>query len=266
MPDLLGGTPVVVGPYVANSNYGNNLGSVGGDLPTVYSSLSALPVANSVPVGMRAYVSAGSGIAGQWYYSDGAYWDTLGSGGGGGGGVSSVGVTSTTLSVTNSPITGSGNIEVDLPIQAGVAGTYTNLNATLDAYGRVIVAASGSGGGGGGQPIFSNPVSDTSPGSSVNNYSPTGFGPTTDLLKITAAVGGTTITGLSSSGRTTYSEIVMRNMSTTDSINLPQLSSSSSAHNQFANSGSGSGGLGVAILPGNAITLYLDTDNWVICS
>ncbi|HYR15548.1 MAG TPA: hypothetical protein VEQ67_15215 [Mycobacterium sp.] len=37
-------------------------------------------------------------------------------------------------------------VHVDLPTIGGVAGTYTNLNATIDAEGRVIVAASGAAG------------------------------------------------------------------------------------------------------------------------
>ena len=68
--------------------------------------------------------------------------------GNGGGAVNSVGVTSGTLSVTNSPIVSSGNINVNLPtISPSVSGTYSSANIEVDAYGRVISASNGSGSG-----------------------------------------------------------------------------------------------------------------------
>ena len=59
------------------------------------------------------------------------------SGGGGGGGVSSVGVSSSTLSISNSPIISAGNIVVNLPTTGITAGQYTNPTVTVDSYGRV---------------------------------------------------------------------------------------------------------------------------------
>ena len=59
------------------------------------------------------------------------------SGGGNGGGVSSVGVSSSTLSVSNSPIVSAGNITVNLPVTGITAGQYTNPTVTVDTYGRV---------------------------------------------------------------------------------------------------------------------------------
>jgi hypothetical protein len=59
------------------------------------------------------------------------------SSGGNGGGVSSIGVSSSTLSVTNTPIISAGNIVVNLPVTGITAATYTNPTVTVDTYGRV---------------------------------------------------------------------------------------------------------------------------------
>lgn len=56
-----------------------------------------------------------------------------------GGSVSSVGITSSNLTVSGSPVTTSGNIAISLP-NAGTAGTY-NGYVTTDALGRVIAGA-----------------------------------------------------------------------------------------------------------------------------
>ena len=56
---------------------------------------------------------------------------------GGGGGVSSVGVSSSTLTISNSPVISAGNIVVNLPTTGITAGQYTNPTVTVDSYGRV---------------------------------------------------------------------------------------------------------------------------------
>lgn len=56
---------------------------------------------------------------------------------GGSGTVTSVGVTSSTITVSNSPIISAGNIVLDLPATGVVASQYTNPTLTVDTYGRI---------------------------------------------------------------------------------------------------------------------------------
>ena len=120
------------------------------------------------------------------------------------------------------------------------------------------IAIISGGSGGSGAPVFSNSVT-ASPGTTVNNYSPTGYvGGTTNLLLFAAASGGTTITGLAAAtnGWTVY----LRNTSTTDSITLANLSGSSSAANQF----SLPQGVSSIIAPTTGLFLVYVTNQWTI--
>ena len=80
-------------------------------------------------------IVAGTGIS--INQSNGAVTITNTGGNGNGAGVTSIGVTSSTLSVSGSPIVSAGNITLNLPTYANLAGTYTYPTVTVDTYGRV---------------------------------------------------------------------------------------------------------------------------------
>ena len=95
------------------------------------------------------------------------------------------------------------------------------------------VFGGGGGGGGSSAPAFKNSVTDAAPGTNVNNYAPAGYvAGTTNRILVTAAVGGTTFTGLlaATNGWTVY----IKNQSTTDNLSFLHLSGASLAANQFS--------------------------------
>jgi hypothetical protein len=94
----------------------------------------------SLIAGNNITITSSTGTPG----SNGALIISSTGGNGSGGGVTSVGVASNTLSVTNTPIISTGNIAINLANVANLTpGTYTNPNVVVDGYGRITTIANG---------------------------------------------------------------------------------------------------------------------------
>lgn len=107
--------------------------------------------------------------------------------------------------------------------------------------GWTLFTAGGGGGGGSGVPV------DASAGAVENNFNPAGWagGLGVSQLRITPAGGGSSITGLDSSGVSDGEERTLMNESAADTITLPNNAGGSSAGNKFF----GPGGFDVALEP-----------------
>lgn len=97
-----------------------------------------------------------------------------------------------------------------------------------------------------------------SPGASVNDYAPTGFGAGTNRLLITAAAGGTTITGLNASGIADGVSIALFNDSDTDNLTLPNNNAGSLAANRFL----GAGASDLILPPRSGVLLVRVGSSW----
>jgi hypothetical protein len=107
--------------FVGNTGIGTNANATTGTVDIINTGVT--------------YLQAGSGVT-LSANTGNITISTTGSNGGSGT-VTSVGITSSTITVSNSPIVGAGNIVLDLPTTGVVASQYTNPTVTVDAYGRI---------------------------------------------------------------------------------------------------------------------------------
>jgi hypothetical protein len=138
-------------------NYGVAVGAAGEGTVTsvgLESSGSTLTIGGTNPVtssgvidvNLPAFGVAGTYMNPQITLDD--YGRVIGatSGSGGNGTVTSVGITSTnsSLTVSGSPVTTSGNINVQMPATGVAAGTYSFPTISVDGFGRITSAANGT--------------------------------------------------------------------------------------------------------------------------
>ena len=138
-------------------NYGVAVGAAGEGTVTsvgLESSGSTLTIGGTNPVtssgvidvNLPAFGVAGTYMNPQLTLDD--YGRVIGasSGSGGNGTVTSVGITSTnsSLTISGSPVTTSGNINVQMPATGVAAGTYTFPTISVDGFGRITSAVNGT--------------------------------------------------------------------------------------------------------------------------